>query len=54
MGFNSKFLIEILSSFKEDFVSFELYSSNRMGIFKPFSSSKKEESTLILIMSIIV
>ncbi|WP_185859867.1 DNA polymerase III subunit beta [Blattabacterium cuenoti] len=54
MGFNSKFLIEILSSFKEDFVSFELYSLNRIGILKPFYSSKKEESILILIMSIIV
>lgn len=53
MGFNSKFLIETLSSFKEDFVSFELYSSNRIGILKPISSSNKEESILMLITSII-
>ncbi|WP_185865988.1 DNA polymerase III subunit beta [Blattabacterium cuenoti] len=55
MGFNSKFLIEILSSLNENFICFELYHSNKIGILKPFSNeeSKKEESISILIMSTI-
>ncbi|AER40840.1 MAG: DNA polymerase III subunit beta [Flavobacteriales bacterium] len=52
LGFNSKFLIETLSSFNDDFVSFELY--DKVGIFRPYSNTKKEESFLILIMSVIV
>ncbi|BAR92307.1 DNA polymerase III subunit beta [Blattabacterium cuenoti] len=52
IGFNSKFLIEILSSLNEDFVYFELYH-NKMGVLRPLYKKKKEESILILIMSII-
>ncbi|WP_341656261.1 DNA polymerase III subunit beta [Blattabacterium cuenoti] len=51
IGFNSQFLIEILSSFNEDFVYFELY--HKMGILRPLYNKKKEESIFILIMSII-
>ncbi|WP_185856725.1 DNA polymerase III subunit beta [Blattabacterium cuenoti] len=51
IGFNSKFLIEILSSLNEDFVYFELY--HKMGVLRPLYKKKKEESILILIMSII-
>ncbi|BBA17492.1 DNA polymerase III subunit beta [Blattabacterium cuenoti] len=51
IGFNSKFLIEILSSLNEDFIYFELYQ--KMGIIRPIYKKKKEESILILIMSII-
>ncbi|AWU44092.1 DNA polymerase III subunit beta [Blattabacterium punctulatus] len=54
MGFNSKFLIEALSSFNEDFISFELCNSNKTGIIRPYSNIKKKESILILIMSIII
>ncbi|QIK16468.1 DNA polymerase III subunit beta [Blattabacterium sp. DPU] len=50
IGFNSQFLIEILSSLNEDFVYFELY--HKMGILKPIHK-KKEESIFILIMSTI-
>ncbi|WP_185870480.1 DNA polymerase III subunit beta [Blattabacterium cuenoti] len=54
IGFNSQFLIEILSSFNEDFVRFELYSTfNKVGILRPINN-KKEESILILIMSVII
>ncbi|ACY40082.1 DNA polymerase III subunit beta [Blattabacterium sp. (Blattella germanica) str. Bge] len=55
MGFNSKFLIEILSSLNENFISFELYHSNKIGILRPFSNKnkKKKESISILIMSTI-
>ncbi|WP_238783989.1 DNA polymerase III subunit beta [Blattabacterium cuenoti] len=55
MGFNSKFLIEILSSLNENFICFELYHSNKIGILRPFSNEKKkkEESISILIMSTI-
>ncbi|WP_185867119.1 DNA polymerase III subunit beta [Blattabacterium cuenoti] len=52
IGFNSQFLIEVLSSLNEDFVYFELYY-NRMGILKPLYNKKKEESIFILIMSTI-
>ncbi|WP_341655287.1 DNA polymerase III subunit beta [Blattabacterium cuenoti] len=51
IGFNSKFLIEILSSLNEDFVYFELY--HKMGVLRPLYKKKKEESIFILIMSII-
>ncbi|WP_341660087.1 DNA polymerase III subunit beta [Blattabacterium cuenoti] len=51
IGFNSQFLIEILSSLNEDFVYFELY--HKMGILRPLYKKKKEESIFILIMSII-
>ncbi|WP_185860691.1 DNA polymerase III subunit beta [Blattabacterium cuenoti] len=51
IGFNSKFLIETLSSLNEDFVYFELYQ--KMGIIKPLYNKKKEESIFILIMSTI-
>ncbi|WP_185861245.1 DNA polymerase III subunit beta [Blattabacterium cuenoti] len=47
IGFDSQFLIEILSSL-EDFIYFEFY--DKMGILK---SLKKEESIFILIMSTI-
>ncbi|WP_185857928.1 DNA polymerase III subunit beta [Blattabacterium cuenoti] len=51
IGFNSKLLIEILSSLGEDFVYFELY--HKMGIIKPLYHKKKEESIFVLIMSTI-
>ncbi|WP_185871622.1 DNA polymerase III subunit beta [Blattabacterium cuenoti] len=51
IGFNTKFLIEILSSLNEDFVYFELH--HKMGILKPLYKQKKEESIFILIMSTI-
>ncbi|AFJ91003.1 DNA polymerase III subunit beta [Blattabacterium sp. (Blaberus giganteus)] len=53
IGFNSKFLIEILSYLNEDFVYFELY--DRMGVIRPFSlyNKEKEESIFTLIMSTI-
>ncbi|WP_185856031.1 DNA polymerase III subunit beta [Blattabacterium cuenoti] len=56
MGFNSQFLIEILSFLKEDFVRFELYTLSKVGILKPIqkNNKKKKESILILIMSVII
>ncbi|WP_185863226.1 DNA polymerase III subunit beta [Blattabacterium cuenoti] len=51
IGFNSQFLIEILSYLNEDFVYFELYS--KMGIIKPLYQKKKEESIFMLVMSTI-
>ncbi|AGW85831.1 DNA polymerase III subunit beta [Blattabacterium sp. (Nauphoeta cinerea)] len=40
IGFNSQFLIEILSSLNEDFVYFEFYS--KMGVIKPLYKKKKK------------
>lgn len=56
MGFNCKFLIEILSHLNNDFIYFELYNSNKIGILKTnFYKNKKDmEFISILIMSIIV
>ncbi|WP_185850355.1 DNA polymerase III subunit beta family protein [Blattabacterium cuenoti] len=56
MGFNCKFLIEILSHLDNDFIYFELYNSNKIGVLKTnFYKNKKEmEFISILIMSIIV
>jgi|GEM_PF-6592764 DNA polymerase sliding clamp subunit (PCNA homolog) len=53
IGFNSQFLIEILSFLNEDFIYFELY--DKMGILRPsYNKNKKEkESIFILIMSTI-
>ncbi|WP_185857296.1 DNA polymerase III subunit beta [Blattabacterium cuenoti] len=51
IGFNSQFLIEILSSLNEDFVYFELY--HKMVVLRPLYKKKKEESIFILIMSTI-
>ncbi|WP_185872197.1 DNA polymerase III subunit beta [Blattabacterium cuenoti] len=55
MGFNSQFLIEILSSLNENLILFELYHSYKIGILKPFLNKNKqtEESISILIMSTI-
>ncbi|WP_185852122.1 DNA polymerase III subunit beta [Blattabacterium cuenoti] len=51
IGFNSQFLIEVLSSLNEDFVFFDLY--HNMGVLRPLYNKKKEESIFILIMSTI-
>ncbi|WP_185876807.1 DNA polymerase III subunit beta [Blattabacterium cuenoti] len=53
MSFNSKFLIEILSSLNEEFIFFEFYHSKKIGILSPVYKTDKKESLSILIMSIL-
>ncbi|WP_185864442.1 DNA polymerase III subunit beta family protein [Blattabacterium cuenoti] len=52
MGFNYQFIIDILSHLKNDFIYFELYNSNKMGILKTKPNQKIKEFISILIMSI--
>ncbi|WP_238858496.1 DNA polymerase III subunit beta [Blattabacterium cuenoti] len=51
IGFNYKYLINILSSLHENFINFEFYHLNKIGLFK---QNNKKENILILIMSIII
>lgn len=54
IGFNSKFLIEMLSNIEGDEVNLEMSDSNRAGIFLPTSTTKGDEDVLMLVMPVML
>lgn len=54
IGFNSKYLIEILSNLTSEEVSIELSQPNRAGVIKSISSEETEEEILMLAMPVIL
>ena len=53
IGFNAKFLVEMLSVMDSDNVSFELSAPNRAGILLPASQEENEE-LLMLVMPVMM
>lgn len=54
IGFNSKFLIEILSNLDTDEVHMEMSEPNRAGIILPSNGKKKDEDILMLVMPVML
>lgn len=54
IGFNSKFLLEMLSNIETDEVRLEMSAPNRAGILTPVNSENKEEDILMLVMPVML
>ena len=56
IGFNSKFLAEMLSNVDSEEVMFEMSSPNRAGVMMPAKngSNKEEEDILMLVMPVML
>lgn len=54
IGFKSTFLVEILSNMETPTVLIELADSTRAGVFKPVYDDKRSDSTLMLLMPMII
>lgn len=54
IGFNSKFLIEMLSNLDTETVNLEMSAPNRAGILTPGSSENDDENVLMLVMPVML
>lgn len=54
IGFNSKFLAEMLSNINCEEVQFEMSSPNRAGVMVPAKNDNKEEDILMLVMPVML
>ena len=55
IGFNAKFLIEMLSVLESEEVKMELSTSTRAGILRPVTEeNKKQEDILMLVMPVML
>ncbi len=54
IGFNSKFLLEMLSNIETDEVRLEMSAPNRAGILYPVNNANKEEDILMLVMPVML
>jgi DNA polymerase-3 subunit beta len=54
IGFNSKFLIEMLNNIDSDQITFDLSAPNRAGILKPAENTEDNEDLLMLVMPIML
>ena len=54
IGFKSTFLVEILSNIETPTVLVELADSTRAGVFKPVYDDKPSNSTLMLLMPMMI
>ena len=54
IGFNSKFLAEMLSNIDCEEVQFEMSSPNRAGVMVPSKGGNKEEDILMLVMPVML
>jgi DNA polymerase-3 subunit beta len=54
IGFNSKFLLEMLSNIETDEVRLEMSAPNRAGILYPVNSENKAEDILMLVMPVML
>jgi DNA polymerase-3 subunit beta len=54
IGFNSRFLIEMLSNLDSEEVNFEMSAPNRAGILTPADSTEEDEDVLMLVMPVML
>lgn len=54
IGFNSKFLLEMLNNIDNDEVSIEMSAPNRAGILLPVNNENKDEDILMLVMPVML
>ncbi len=54
IGFNSKFLVEMLSNIETDEVRLEMSASNKAGILTPVNNENKAEDILMLVMPVML
>jgi len=54
IGFNSKFLLEMLGNIETDEVRLEMSAPNRAGILYPVNNENKEEDILMLVMPVML
>mgnify|MGYP001287036568 FL=1 len=54
IGFNSKFIVEMLSNLDSDSVKLELSSPSRAGIISPSINDNESEQILMLVMPIML
>jgi len=54
IGFNSKFLLEMLNNIETEEVRLEMSAPNRAGILTPVNSDNKDEDILMLVMPVML
>ena len=54
IGFNSKFIVEMLSNLSSDSIKLELSSPSRAGIISPSASNDDNENIIMLVMPIML
>lgn len=54
IGFNSRFLLEMLSNIESDQINLEMSAPNRAGILTPSTSQVDDESILMLVMPVML
>ena len=54
IGFNSRFLQEMLSNLETDEVRLEMSLPNRAGILVPVNNDNKDEDILMLVMPVML
>ena len=54
IGFNSKFVIDMLNNIGSDQVSLEMSAPNRAGIILPLDGLEEGENTLMLVMPVML
>jgi DNA polymerase III subunit beta len=54
IGFNSKFLLEMLGNIDTEEISLEMSAPNRAGILTPLNNSNKDEDILMLVMPVML
>ena len=54
IGFNSRFLIEMLNNIESDEISLEMSLPNRAGILKPVNGYEKGEEITMLVMPVML
>ena len=54
IGFNSKFLLEMLTNLESENISLEMSTPNRAGIIKPIDNENKNEDILMLVMPVML
>jgi DNA polymerase III subunit beta len=54
IGFNSKFLLEMLNNIESDEIKLEMSAPNRAGILLPLNNENKDEDILMLVMPVML
>lgn len=54
IGFNSKFMVEMLNNLDTDQILLEMSEPNRAGLISPVASENKEEDILMLVMPVML
>jgi len=54
IGFNSRFLTEMLTNLESDNISLEMSAPNRAGIILPLDAMEEGEDVLMLVMPVML